>query len=83
MGLAADDGAYATPVAGDLIGMYFYSDGWVMGKVTKVAKRKDTINRFTVVYTDGEMSIWALSEEDWESGLWRKVSSECSWSPPK
>ena len=71
------------PVAGDLIGMYFYSDGWVMGKVTKIAKSKKTIKRFTVAYTNGEVSIWALSEEDWQSGLWRNVGSECTWSPPK
>ena len=79
--LEADDSAYATPVAGDLIGMYFYSNGWVMGKVTKVAKNQRTVKRFTVVCTDNEISIWALSKEEWESGLWRKISSECSWSP--
>ena len=46
-----------------------------MGKVTKIAKSKLTIKRFTMAYTDGKVSIWALSEEDWQSGLWRKISS--------
>ena len=51
-----------------------------MGVIVKVPP-KNKKEKFTIEYTDEEVSPWKLSEAEWDEGYWRKVK-DCDWVPP-
>ena len=73
--LEPDDSEYSVLKDGDHVGVYFHNDGWVMGVVVEVSKSARVKKKFTIEYTDEEISIWELSAAEWNEGYWRKITN--------
>ena len=53
-----------------------------MGQIVEVSKSKKVKRPYTVEFTDDEVSIWAMTEEEWNEGMWRAIKSKVDWVAP-